>query len=396
MPLTSCPPAPVVAVPRSRAKLQPVFALPLLFAWFGLVMGSWAGRIPAVRETLQLSVAELSLVLLCSGIGAVLSAPLSALLRVRLKSTIHPQSRLTIPGIALMLLLIMSGIAPNLPLLMMAVLLLGSSASLFDIALNTAAAREEQRERRSLMSRLHACACGGGLAGVTLGSVMALWHLSPAQHFSLLMLPFALLMWLGISALRADHDSLDVNLGQVAFVLPKGGTALLGAVGFLTAMTEGSIASWSGIFMSDHVGASRSVAPLALSAFSATMLLLRLQGDRLKRRLGARRLVCGGACVGAVGLYLAVWAQGPITALAGFAVAGLGLSLVFPFVLSAAGQHGTMAIAGVATMTYAGALVGAPLMGALAQALGLQLALAITGLLPTAIALLSLRARLIH
>ena len=59
MPLISCPPVPVVAASRSRAKLPPVFALPILFAWFGLIMGSWAGRIPAVREALQLSVAEL-------------------------------------------------------------------------------------------------------------------------------------------------------------------------------------------------------------------------------------------------------------------------------------------------------------------------------------------------
>jgi predicted MFS family arabinose efflux permease len=396
MPLISSPPVPVVAAPRSRAKLPPVFALPILFTWFGLIMGSWAGRIPALREALQLSVVDLSLVLLCSGIGAVLSAPLLAQLRVRLKSAAPPQSRLIVAGSALMLLLILIGMAPNLPLMMMAVLLLGSSASLFDIALNTAAAREEQLQGRSLMSRLHACACGGGLAGVTLGSVMAWWHLSPAQHFSLLMLPCALLMWVGIRALRADHGRPEVVPKQFAFVLPKGGTALLGALGFLTAMTEGSIASWSGIFMSDHVGASRSVAPLSLSAFSAMMLLSRVQGDRLKRRLGARRLICGGACVGAAGLYLAVWAHGPITALAGFAIAGLGLSLVFPFVLSAAGQQGSIAIAGVATMTYAGALVGAPLVGILAQALGLQLALAMTGLLPAAIACLSLRARLIR
>jgi MFS family permease len=69
---------------------------------------------------------------------------------------------------------------------------------------------------------------------------------------------------------------------------------------------------------------------------------------------------------------------------------------VFPFVFSAAGQQGAMAIAGVATMTYIGSVIGPPLLGGIAQWLGLQAALAFTGLLMLAIAGIAMRVHLLR
>jgi MFS family permease len=290
----------------------------------------------------------------------------------------------------------MIGMAPNLPLLMLAVFLLGASASTFDIGMNAAAARQENLQARSLMARLHACACAGGLGGVMLGSGMAWLQYSPIQHFSLLILPCALLLWLGVRGMSSDVASNAPVTKKPLFVLPRGDIALLGMLGFLAAMTEGSIANWSGVFMADQFGASMSFAPLSLAAFSAMMLLSRFHGDRLKAAMGARRLICGGALVAGVGIYVAVFASGTITAVIGFAIAGLGLALVFPFVFSAAGQQDAMAIAGVATITYAGSVIGPPLLGGIAQWLGLQAALAFTGLLSLAIAGIGWRVHLLR
>ena len=149
-------------------------------------------------------------------------------------------------------------------------------------------------------------------------------------------------------------------------------------------------------FALNKFGASMSFAPLSLAAFSAMMLLSRFHGDRLKATLGARRLICGGALVAGGGIYLAVFASGTTTAVTGFAIAGLGLALVFPFVLSAAGQQGSVAISGVATITYAGSVIGPPLLGGIAQSLGLQAALGFTGLLTLAIAGIGMRVHLLR
>ena len=393
---TACLPPPALIALPTRQTLPQAQTLSALFACFGVIMGSWAGRIPALRDALQLSVGELSIVLLCSGLGAALSSALSAHWFPHLRERMSQRTKLVTAGLALLWLLLMVGMAPNLPLLMLAIFLLGASASIFDIGMNAAAAHQENLQARSLMARLHACACAGGLGGVMLGSGMAWLRYSPTQHFSLLILPCALLLWLGVRGLSADVAGNSPVIRKPSFVLPRGDIALLGLLGLLAAMTEGSIANWSGVFMAEQFGASMSFAPLSLAAFSAMMLLSRFHGDRLKAAMGARRLICGGAIVAGIGIYLAVCASATPMAVTGFAIAGLGLALVFPFVLSAAGEQGAMAIAGVATMTYAGSVIGPPLLGGIAQYLGLQAALGFTGLLSLLIAGIGWRVHLLR
>ncbi len=364
-------------------------ALPALFAWFGVLMGSWVGRIPALRDGVQVSHGQLSFILLMGGLGAVLSFPLSS----RLMAHFGGKRTMLISGIALLAVLLAIGAAPTVPLLMAAVLMLGLVASTYDVGMNAVAARHETASGKSHMSLLHACACAGGLAGVTLGSGMAALHIAPLQHFALLAVPMAPLLMAGIRRLPDDGGE---KIAKKSFVLPRGELAVLGALGLLGAIAEGSIADWAGIFMKDHMGASDGLAPLSLAAFSTMMLLARILGDGLRARYGARRLVAGGALLASAGLSCAVLASGPMTALCGFAVAGLGLALVFPFVFSAAGREGTVALAGVATMAYSGSLMGPPLLGAIAHHLGLQAAIGFVALLALAIAAAASRTRLLR
>ncbi len=385
----SLPAAPACETAPASCLLQRI-ALPGLFAWFGVIMGSWVGRIPALRDGLQVSHSQLSLVLLMGGLGAVLSFPVSS----RLMARFGGRQTMLISGLALLAVMLGIGAAPTMPLMMAAVLMLGITASTYDVGMNAVAAKREQADGKSRMSMLHAWGCAGGLAGVTLGSGMAAMQVSPLPHFSALALPFVGLLAAGVSRLPADHGGEKIE--RKAFVLPRGGLALLGALGFLGAIAEGSIADWAGIFMKDHFGASDGFAPLSLSAFSTMMLLSRLFGDRLKGRHGAKVLVAGGALLAAAGLFFSVFASNQYWALGGFAVAGMGLALVFPFVFSAAGSEGTIALAGVATMAYSGSLMGPPLLGTVAHHFGLQTAMGLVGALALLIALVATRTRLLR
>jgi MFS family permease len=171
---------------------------------------------------------------------------------------------------------------------------------------------------------------------------------------------------------------------------------ILGVIGFCGAMAEGSIADWSGVFMKDQLAADDGVAPLAFAGFSALMLAARLVCDRLKDRFGARRVVALGALLAAVGVVIAVLGFNVVLTIAGFALTGAGLAAVFPFVFSAAGRHGATALAGVATLSYSGSLIGPPLIGFLAQGWGMQAALAFIALLSVAIACMASRAALLE
>jgi len=366
------------------------YALPVLFILFGVIMGSWAGRIPAMAERVHVSHSALSMVLLMGGLGAVLSYPISS----RMMASLGARKTLLFSGLALLCVLIAIGAAPTVPLLMMAVLSLGITASTFDVAINSAATAREKATGKSELSKLHGLGCAGGLAGATLGSLMASLHIMPVTHFLMLAGPLAVVLYYAYTMLDAD-DAAGATVEKKKFTLPRGELLVLGALGFLGSMAEGSIADWSGVFLKEHFGASDGLAPLALSCFSVMMLLSRLVGDKLKARYGARPLVTSGSMLGAAGLFFAVLSPNAYFALAGFAVAGLGMSLVFPFVFSAAGGQGPAALAGVASMAYSGSLMGPPVIGAIAQSFGMQIAIAYVGGLAALIAWVATRARML-
>ncbi|AWL05575.1 MFS transporter [Massilia oculi] len=381
-----------VSVPRRSSSVlaqAQLFSLPVVFALFGLIMGSWAGRIPALAAGVNVSHAALSMVLLCGGLGAVISYPISSFLMGRFGA----RKTIMIAGLALLCVLVSIGMAPDVSRLMMAVLMLGITASTFDVAMNSAAARREKQSGKSEMSRLHGLCCAGGLVGATLGSLMASMKIAPATHFLMLAGPLAVVLWLAVNLLEADEVGEKVE--KKKFALPRGPLVLLGLLGFFGSMAEGSIADWSGVFLKEHFGASDGLAPLALSAFSMMMLMSRMVGDRMKERYGAKRLVTSGALVAASGLFFAVLAPNAYIALGGFAIAGVGLALVFPFVFSAAGAQGPAALAAVASMAYSGSLMGPPAIGAVAHFVGMQAAIAYVGGLSLVIAVVACRTRLL-
>jgi MFS family permease len=167
---------------------------------------------------------------------------------------------------------------------------------------------------------------------------------------------------------------------------------MLGIIGFFGAMAEGSVGDWSGVYLKDILHAADGVAPLAFAGFTGMMLLARLFCDRLKDRFGARRVVACSALCAAGGLGLATTALNLPLTLAGFALTGAGLASVFPFVFSAGGRHGATALAGVATLSYSGSLLGPPVIGMIAHRHGMQAAIGFLALVCVAISLASLKA----
>lgn len=119
------------------------------------------GRFPALRDGLQLPYTSLSLVLLCGGLGAILSYPFTSRMMARCGS----RKTVLYAGWAILLVLMAISLAPNVPSMMLAVLALGITASCFDVLVNSAATRQEQTGRRPLLSRMHAWGCAGCLMG---------------------------------------------------------------------------------------------------------------------------------------------------------------------------------------------------------------------------------------
>ena len=148
---------------------------------------------------------------------------------------------------------------------------------------------------------------------------------------------------------------------------------LLGGLCFLAMMTEGAIADWSGIYLRHDAGASTAVAAMGFTFFSLGMAVARLGGDVLTMRLGASLVLRGGMALVAVvlGGVLVIGELAP--AVIGFALCGLGIANAVPLLFSAAGRHDPPgpSLAATFTVGYTGFIVGPPVIGFVADRIGL-------------------------
>jgi MFS family permease len=169
---------------------------------------------------------------------------------------------------------------------------------------------------------------------------------------------------------------------------------LIGGLCFLAMMTEGAIGDWSGIYLRHDAGASAAAAATAFTGFSLGMAVARLGGDLLNERLGAATLIRGGMALVAVALggVLLICATAP--AVIGFAVCGLGIANAVPLLFSAAGRLDPPgpSLAATFTIGYTGFIVGPPLIGLLADRVGLPKTLALLVIAALAVAALGGRA----
>jgi len=158
-------------------------------------------------------------------------------------------------------------------------------------------------------------------------------------------------------------------------------------------LIEGAMADWSGVFMTTVAAAPVSVGSAAYAAFSIAMVLGRLAGDAVVRRLGAAAALRLGGGLSLCGLALALGAATPVASAVGVATVGLGVSNVIPVLFSAAARARPdapgMGVSQAATIGYTGFLIGPPIIGALADQVGLRGALLV---LPLAALVIVIRA----
>ena len=359
-----------------------------IFFLNGFGFGSWAVRIPAVQERLDLGEGLLGLALLGMAAGSLVSMPLAGGLVSRLGS--RPVVGAT--GLGFFLALPLLAWSPSLALLVPALAFAGASGGSLDVSMNAHAVAVEKGQGRPIMSSFHAAFSLGGLAGAAVGGAVAAWGVGVAPHLAgvsaLSLAAFALAY---LRMLPADVDRGES--GEPAFARPTRALAGLGVISFCVLLGEGAMADWSAVYLKGTLGTGPGFAAAGFAAFSAAMVAGRLLGDRVTARFGPVALVRAGAAISATGLGISLAVAHPAAALVGFACAGLGFSIIFPTALSAAGRTKDSAtgpaIAAVATAGYFGFLVGPPSIGFVAEGVGLGGALFIVVALSAAIVFLA-------
>ena len=342
----------------------------------GLAFASWAPIIPFAKANTGVDEAALGLLLLCLGIGSVVSMPITGWLCAR-----HG----TRPMI-LISAMIMACALPFLAYLVeywalaITLLIFGAAIGTLDVAMNIHAAEVEKRSGRALMSGFHGMFSVGAICGAGFVTLLISYGVAPLIATLCVMGSVIIaILWVQSHYLITKSDAPE------PFRPPSGIVKWLALLAGIAFLIEGAIMDWGALLMIERAVFSMEQAALGYIAFSITMVIGRLSGDYIVPRIGRRAILLGGGTLVVLGLIAITTLPFPALNLIGFAVIGLGAANLVPVVFSAAGQQSdmdpNMAVASVTFVGYAGILLGPAIIGFGAQATSLPLAMASLALL---------------
>lgn len=365
------------------------------FSFFGLgfATAAWAPLIPFAQQRLHFNHADFGLLLLCSGLGAMLAMPATGKIVQRVGCRVPI-------GFALLLLAVL---LPSLSLwttpLMMAItlFLFGTAAGSLGVALNIQAVVVEKNSLKSLMSGFHGMASLGGLAGVlTITALLALSISAVMSAFAVsLLLVIIIFLSVPYSIKAVENTLLEASSKVKKSIrqrLPQPLIILIGIACFIIFMTEGAAMDWSGIYLTQQYGVNAAFAGLAYTFFAIAMTTGRFTGHYLIRYFGEKKLLTYSAICATLGLALVSIAPYWWLVLVGYTLVGTGCSNIVPIMFSRAGRQTVMpsavALSCVSTMAYTGILVGPAFIGMVSELIGLSTVfMALSGLLLLIVAL---------
>ncbi len=359
------------------------------FIALGLFWGAWAAVLPDVQRGVGASKGTLGIALFFTAVGS-----LPAMLFIAGPAVARFGERAVAWACAAFAAVTaLPGLASSLPVLAGALVLTGAASGVLDVGINAQAAAIERASGRRLMPLAHGLYSTGVLAGAVSAGIA---RGAGAGREPILLAVAALIAGtaLVLGRNRASNSLLQAaGRGRIRSL--GRGLLVIGALGAAAFVVEGAIENWSAIFLERQLGAEPAVSGLGPGVFGASMAAGRFLGQAAGR-LSDRTLLTGGALAAACGCVVVAAAPSSPVALAGFALAGGGISLNAPVIFGAAGRRADAAgsVAMVTTLAYLGFFIGPPLLGGLAQAASLRGAFAVLAVVAAAVAAAATRLRL--
>jgi MFS family permease len=386
-------PVTVAAVLRVVRHDRAVGAITAVFGLNGVIVGASLARVPALRDRVHAGTGALGLALVAVGLGSLVTLPATAPLVRRFGSSRVVLAAAGLCGTAW----ICAGVSTSVAQLWVAMLGVGAGIGAWDVAMNVQGYAVEQRDRRSWMPWLHAAVSAGVIAGAGLGALAARLSVSPLAQFLAVSTAIVLAVSVSVRGFLSDVEASSARRATRRSLWLYPPALLLGVVVVSTALGEGAAGDWLALTLVDTKHTTQTAAAVGYAAYSAAMLVGRLAGGRFVDRWGRVTVLRIGGVGAAAGVLLVCFAAALPAALLGALLWGVGLSVVFPLSMSAAGElvadRGADGIAVVSTIGYAGFLLGPPLLGAVADVARLDRALLVVAFFAVLIVLLAGAAR---
>jgi fucose permease len=339
-----------------------------VFASINILFGTWAIYIPTVKEKLGIDKADLGVAIFFLALGVFVIFPMAAKIIDWLGVGKATWYGVLFSCVAALLPLV----APNYYSLMGALFLLGASNGITDIAMNTLVTEIEKEDRQNFMSASHGFfSLGGVFAG--LGSFLIIPIDNPALHML-----YAVILVFVVNLIFHKHykhivtapvekQSFSLKLFKPLFIL--------GVLSFMVMGGEGAIVDWSGLYLQEVSLAPEALIGAGFLAFSVMMTLGRFLGDSISANIGPVKIVALGAAISIVG-YLFVLTAQMYMAIIGFALIGLGFSVIIPELFRIGGTvkgiDSAKGVSFIAGTGYSGFLLGPVILGFIAEQFSLK------------------------
>ncbi len=343
----------------------------LLFFVNGVVVGSWLPRLPEIRDRLEIDLGTLGLTLALGGLGSLVGSAFSGVVVARLGA----RRSAIVTGASLFVLIPLLAVVPSAAFFSLLLAAMGVLDAQADVGMNAVGVRIEEAVGRSIMTRLHGLWSLGTLvgAGVSALAVLAGIGLGPQLASVSVVGVVIVLLARPLVPESEPRPRIGGRSGRLALgLMIAGGTAVF---------VEGAPLDWSALHLRDDLGSSAALAGVGVVVYTTGMLAGRLAGDHVVDRLGPLTTIYAGLTLALASTGLVVIADHAGLALIGFALWGLGISVVVPVLYKLAGSHRSFnegsGLAALTVGTRFGFMVAPALVGAAATAWSLPAALAV-------------------
>ena len=363
-------------------------AIFVVFGLCGLGLASWVARVPAVRDSLQASTAQMGLLIFGIAAGSILGLIASSHIVARFGARTTITWCLFGISVGLAIAGLGATLGPSFLVVFIGLAVFGAGLGICDVGMNVSGAANERVLGRTIMPIFHAFFSIGTMLGAALGALAEGAGLPIAVHAGIIAIVIVLGALIVVRGLQPEHiltagqepapdDDSRTWRGRMS-VWRQPQTLLIGLIILGMAFTEGSATDWLALAMVDGHGVDNAAGAIVFGIFVTAMTAGRLLGVVLLDRFGRVPVLRASALLSALGLLIVIFVPNAWLATIGVVMWGLGSALGFPVGMSAAADDPRTAaarVSAVATIGYFAFLVGPPLIGFLGEQVGILNAL---------------------
>lgn len=365
-------------------------AIFVMFALSGLSLATWVSRLPAIRDSLGLTTGNVGVLILGMSAGSVLGLLLSAWILGRIGPRRGMALSMILVAVGLAIVGIGAGVLLSPVVVFIGLAIFGYGNGSVDVMMNVEGAAVEKKLGKTVLPLMHALFSGGTVAGAGIGALASALRIDVTWHAigmsallviaAVVSVRFVPLRADALASPEADERPIGERVREKLAVWTDPRLIFIGLIMLGMAFAEGSANDWLPIAIVDGHDQSNTTGAIVFGVFVGAMTVGRVAGGPLIDRFDRVTVLRVSAATGLVGLALFIFSPVFALAIVGVVLWGLGCALGFPVGMSAAAddpRHAAARVSAVAMIGYCAFLVGPPLIGIVADHVGILNALLI-------------------